>query len=163
MSQDLCPEELSAEDIAHRIGAVRPAQPERARPEPVQPEPVRPVAPVVRVYPTRIAQQRPESLPVTVAERPDPLRVDRVSMPVSRPPEPRVRLIRDTAATLVGLSAVALIVIAVWPPSSGGGVLGVKGTAASATARPTPEPTPEPTATPTPDPTPTPAPEPTPE
>jgi hypothetical protein len=143
MSQERGPGELSAEEIAQKIGAVHAV--------PAQPPPVT----TADAYRARlIAAQRGTTrssvpLPEHVPEQPIPTAAD-------RPPEPRRTLLRDTATTLLGLSAVALIVLAVWPPSPTGGVLGATATPSSpspaATASPTPTPEPTPTLGPTPSP-----------
>ena len=159
MSQEHGPEELSAEDIAHRIGPV-PAVRAKGIAErvgairAVPPEPVRPPAPPAVAFPTRIATQRLEPWPAKPGSELQP--VNPLPRSVIDLPGPRHRLIRDTAATLAGLSAVVLIVLAVAPPSPDGGVLGVTGTPSVATESASQTGSLEPTATPTPEPTPTP-------
>jgi hypothetical protein len=71
--------------------------------------------------------------------------------PAARRPEPRAVLIRDTGAALAGLAAIVLLGIAVWPASPRGAVLEATGAPSRA---PLVEPTP--TADPTPAPSPTP-------
>jgi hypothetical protein len=159
MSQEHEPGELSAEEIAHRIGPASAPQPDQAPwtlyppttvtpganpPSSFSPLPRRPIAAVTSA--TMVAAGIQAALP-----------------PVDRPPDPRSRLVRDTAATLLGLSAVALIVLAVWPPAPDAGVLraiGVPAATSAPTAVPTGERTPaaEPTSEPTPTLVPTPEP-----
>lgn len=182
--------DLSAEDIARRIGAapagraksigerlgairVLPPEPVRAspqavtvspirigtqRPEQRSQEPVRHPAPLASAFPMRIATQRSEPGPVKPATDLPPL--NPAPPWVIDLPGPRRRLIRDTAATLAGLSAVVLIVLAVMPPSHDGGVLGVTGSPAVAAESASTSQTGsmEPTALPTPGPSPTPDP-----
>lgn len=142
MSQERDPAELSAKEIANRIGAIE-ALPHGSPPPPVS---------AADAYHARlVAVQRALSQRTVKPTEPPP--VGQVSLQTTSYPEPRVRLIRDSAATLVGFAAVALIVIAVWPPSPNGGVLGATATptglSATATAPSTPEPTPTPTPKPT--------------
>jgi len=146
---ELGPEELSAEDIARRIGAIRvlPTEPSPSPPSAAEAYRARLIA-VQRTLSKRAVQGSEPLLPV------EPPAVNQVAVSTAHSPEPRVRLIRDSAATLVGLSAVALIVIAVWPPSPSGGVLSATATPSRPSVTATTPSTPEPTPTPTPEPTP---------
>ena len=184
MSQEHNLGELSASDIARRIGAgaaephtsigervgaIRAMPPERVRampPEPVRPPPPAPVRPPAALpmparldaFPVRIASQRIDPQPVQPVSEHEAL--EPPSAPVFQLSETRRRLIRDTAATLVGVSAVILIALAVAPPPPEGGVLKATATPPAAAERTnaveatTPEPTGTSASAPSPTPTP---------
>ncbi len=106
------------------------------------------------------AKHEPHARPMLLSEV-----APTVSTPVRavRPParatlEPRGRLIRDTSAALAGLAAVALLAVAVWPPTPDGSVLSLTATpgptaaAIVVTEAPSGAPTSTPAASPSPGP-----------